>query len=131
MAAYPQVFSQTYCAMIEANEKSGTLDSGLRQIAKELKQEVETKNQIRTALIQPAIILVVALGVILILCLYVMPQLLTVFDQFNTEPPVATRILIALTNFVNDYITHILVSVLVIGSGIFLFHREPKGETLY
>jgi len=33
--------------MIEANEKSGTLDSGLRQIAKELKQEVETANQIK------------------------------------------------------------------------------------
>ena len=42
IAKYPQVFSESYCSMIEANEKSGTLDFGLRQIAKELQQQVGT-----------------------------------------------------------------------------------------
>jgi type IV pilus assembly protein PilC len=128
LSAHPQVFSQTYISMIEANEKSGTLDTGLRQIAKELKQEVETKAQVQSALVQPMIIVGVALVVILVIVLYVLPKLVEVFKQFGANLPLTTRILIGVSNFFGDYKFYLLFAALAIVLGFFAFTRRPSGK---
>jgi type IV pilus assembly protein PilC len=128
LSAHPQVFSQTYISMIEANEKSGTLDTGLRQISKELKQEVETKAQVQQALVQPMIIVAVAIVVILVIVVYVLPKLVEVFKQFGANLPLTTRILIGVSNFIGDYKFHILFVLLAVVLGGLMFARRPAGK---
>jgi type IV pilus assembly protein PilC len=128
MMEHPQVFSQTYCSMIEANETTGTLDSGLRQIAKELKQQVETRAQIQQALTQPAIVIVVGIAVVLILTVYVLPRLLKIFTQLNVPLPTTTKILIGVTNFVSGNIVNIGLAVLILIVAGLLFYRSPSGK---
>jgi type IV pilus assembly protein PilC len=128
LASQPKIFSQTYCSMIEANEKSGTLDSGLRQIAKELKQEVETGNQIKRALIQPAIILVVAICAVAVLLVFVFPRLTPIFASLGAEVPLTARMLIGFTNFVNGNIITILVVIIILIVAGLAFYRQPSGR---
>ena len=128
LAGYPKIFSQTYCSMIEANEKSGTLDSGLRQIAKELKQEVETANQIKKALIQPAIVLVVAICAVAVLLIFVFPRLTPIFTSLGGEIPMTAKILIGLTDFVNNNIIIIVAVIIVLVVGGLAFYRQPSGR---
>jgi type IV pilus assembly protein PilC len=128
LAGHPKIFSQTYCSMIEANEKSGTLDSGLRQIAKELKQEVETRNQIKRALIQPAIILVVAVCAVAVLLVFVFPRLTPIFASLGAEVPLTARMLIGFTNFVNSNIIAIVVVIIVLVVAGLAFYRQPSGK---
>lgn len=129
MSAHPQVFSQTYMSMIEANEKSGTMDDGLNQIAKELKQQLETRGHIQQALIQPAIVVALAIGVIFILIGFVMPRLTKVFNQFGASLPVTARILIDFSNFVAANMLYELLAIIVLIAGIVIFIRRPSGRS--
>jgi type IV pilus assembly protein PilC len=128
MAEHPQVFSQTYCSMIEANETTGTLDAGLRQIAKELKQQVDTRAQIQQALTQPAIVIVVGIAVILVLTVYVLPRLLKIFTQLNVPLPITTRILIGITGFINSNLMNIGMTVAILVLAGLLFSRSASGK---
>jgi len=125
---HPRIFSQTYCSMIEANESSGTLDTGLYQIAKEIKEQIETRARIKQALMQPIIIIIAAIGVFGILTLFVMPKLTSVFSQLGAELPLASSILVNLTDFVNAYKFELLAIVLVIVLVIALIYRSRSGK---
>jgi type IV pilus assembly protein PilC len=113
LSQHPQVFSETYCSIIEANEKAGTLDAGLRQIAKELKQQIELKSQIQRAITQPAIIIVLALVVVILMSIVVLPPLADIFRQFGANLPLTTRILIGFSDFMKNYKFYILLFIFV------------------
>jgi type IV pilus assembly protein PilC len=130
IAKYPQIFSETYCSMIEAHEKSGTMDSGLRQIAKELKQQVTTKSQIQHALMQPAIVTVVAVIVVFLLTIVVLPKLVDIFKQFGTQLPFITRMLILFTDFVNAYKFDIVIVVLALILAVTTLSKQHTGRQL-
>ncbi|MGD9117756.1 MAG: type II secretion system F family protein [Dehalococcoidia bacterium] len=125
---HPRVFSQTYCSMIEANESSGTLDSGLRQIAKEIKEQIDTRSKIQQSLLQPIIIIVAAIGVLAILMVFVMPKLTSVFGQLGAELPLAAKILVNTSDFVNAYKFELLAAILIIVLGIALMYRSRWGK---
>jgi len=103
LAAHPQVFNQTYVSMIESNEKSGTLDDGLHQIAREIKQQVETRARIQQALVQPAIVVGLAVVVIFILVSFVLPRLTKVFTQFGSTLPASAQLLVNISDFAAAY----------------------------
>jgi type IV pilus assembly protein PilC len=125
---HPRVFSQIYCSMIDANESSGTLDAGLRQIAGELKEQIDTRAKIQQSLIQPIIIIVAAIGVFVLLTVFVMPRLTSVFTQLGAELPLVARILVNLSDFINEHKLELLVAVLVIVLGIMLIYRSRSGK---
>ena len=122
---HPQAFSETYCSIMEANEKAGTLDGGLRQIAKQLKQQIATKSQIQRAITQPAIIIVLAIGVVIVLVVAVLPPLADIFRQFGTDLPLTTKILIGLSDFVKNYVYIILTALAVMGVLTAVVLRRP------
>jgi type IV pilus assembly protein PilC len=128
LSAHPHVFSQTYISMIEANEKSGTLDDGLQQIAKGLKQDVETKGKIQQALVQPAIVVALAIGVIFIMIGFVLPKLTGVFTQFGAKLPATTRLLMSFSSFVavNKYYILLAIAVLIFMAIVLI--RRPAGR---
>jgi type IV pilus assembly protein PilC len=124
LSAYPQIFSETYCSIMEANEKAGTLDTGLRQIARQLKQQITTKSQVQRSLTQPLIIVGLAIGVVILLSLVVMPPLVDVFRQFGTQLPWTTRLLIGFADIIKNYKWGILIGLAVLVAAIIFFMKR-------
>jgi type IV pilus assembly protein PilC len=123
---HPDVFNETYTAMIEANEKAGTLDAGLRQIAKEIKSQIEMRSQIQRAVTMPGIIVVLAIAVVLLMVIVVLPPLVEVFRSFGANLPITTRILIAFSDFINNNVLAIVVIlVAIVVAGVVIF-KHPK-----
>jgi type II secretory pathway component PulF len=100
-AAFPQVFSQVEIETIKAGEVSGNLVSNLEKLAESLERQREIKNEIISNIIYPAIVLGLAFGVIVILITFVMPKINVLLTQLTSEPPFLTKILIAISSFVN------------------------------
>jgi type IV pilus assembly protein PilC len=125
LGKHPQIFNVTYCSIIEANERAGTLDNGFRQIAKELKIQIATRAQIQRALTQPAIIVGLAFGVVLLLTLFVLPQMADIFRQFGAELPPTTRILIGFSDFMSANILYLLAGFAVLALLVYIMFRQP------
>jgi type IV pilus assembly protein PilC len=122
---HPQAFSESYCSIVEANERAGTLEAGLKQIGKQLKQQIATKAQVQRAITQPLIIIGLAIVVVILMVVVVLPPLLDIFKQFGADLPITTRILIAVVEFVSANKWWLLIGLLfLVGLGIIVF-RQP------
>jgi len=99
LAAFPSAFPQIYRAMIEAGEHSGKLGDVLERLADYTENRESLRNTMLTAFIYPALVTVVALLVVGGLLVYVVPQVTRVFVNMGQTLPLATRILIALSDF--------------------------------
>jgi type IV pilus assembly protein PilC len=126
LSKHPQIFSEAYCSVMEANEKAGTLDAGLRQLAKELKTQIAIKSQVQRAITQPLIIVVLAFAVVILLTIVVLPPLADIFRQMGADLPLTTRLLIGLSDFINaNLLTIFIVAAILVVSGIIIF-KNPS-----
>jgi type IV pilus assembly protein PilC len=128
LGKHPQIFSEAYCSVMEANEKAGTLDAGLRQLAKELKTQIAIKSQVQRAITQPLIIVVLAFAVVILMTIVVLPPLADIFRSMGADLPLTTKFLIGLSDFINSNLLtiFIVVAFLVLAGIIFFRHPSTK-----
>jgi len=100
LADYPDSFPQIYRAMVEAGEHSGRLGDVLERLADYTESRESLRDKVIIAFIYPALVTVVALAVVGLLLVYVVPQVTRVFVNLGQALPLATRILIAMSDFV-------------------------------
>jgi type II secretory pathway component PulF len=103
MARSPETFPRVYVAMVEAGEAGGFLDVVLAQIADFQAREKELKAKVLTAMMYPAVLLVLALAVIIFLLVFFIPRFQLVFQGFNAELPLITQMIIKVSNVVRNY----------------------------
>src|SRR6266852_4883853 len=96
IAAHPQTFSKLYVGLVRAGEAGGTLPATLDRLAALLERERSLRASLRSAMIYPTMLVVAAIGSIVLLLDYVLPQFTPIFEQAGAELPAATRALIAL-----------------------------------
>lgn len=118
---HPEVFPPIYVKMIEAGEIGGKLEDSLKQVVSQMKKTYELNATIRGAMIYPAVILIAMGGIGIMMVTMVLPKLMDIFKEFNTELPLATRILIAITDFLANPVYLILSLSLIFGSIILFF----------
>ena len=99
LGAFPRVFPELYRTLVAAGESSGQLPRVLSRLADYLDDRQQLRARISLALVYPLIVLVVALGVVGALLVYVLPQVVQVFEHARQELPLLTRALIALSRF--------------------------------
>lgn len=126
MKKFPKIFSSIYTNIIQVGEKSGTLAQTMVDLADHLEDSEEFKRKVKGSLIYPKIILSVMLTFIIILVLFVMPRILTIFNSLGAEIPLATRVTIAITNFINNNLGLIIGGAIVAGIIVYLLLRNPK-----
>jgi type IV pilus assembly protein PilC len=97
---YPKVFSHIYISIIKAGEQSGLLDKVLLRLADNLEKQSKLKSTIKSALMYPAIVIVLMVGVMVIMMVFVMPQLATLYQNLNVPLPLPTQIVVGLSNLV-------------------------------
>lgn len=129
LGEYPKVFPHIYVKMIAAGEISGKLDESLEQIVTQMKKSHALSASIRGAMIYPSVIIVAIIGVGIFMMVAVFPKMVSLFDEFDAELPFATRLLIAVTDFLSNPINLsiiILSAVASITIFILLLKKYPS-----
>ncbi|MDG2045940.1 MAG: type II secretion system inner membrane protein GspF [Halioglobus sp.] len=103
MGEFPSVFNEMYRAMVNAGEHAGYLGPVLQQLADYTEQRQYTGQKLQMAMIYPFILLGVAIAVVLLLLVFVVPELVGIFAHSNRELPALTRGLIATSDFFQHY----------------------------
>lgn len=114
-AKHPHVFDNIVVALVTAGEASGTLDDALKRIAAQKEKDAAIVSKIRGAMIYPAIVLLVIVGVMLFMLLTVVPQVEKLYDDMNRELPLLTKIMIGASHFLIDYWWLTLIVLVIAG----------------
>jgi general secretion pathway protein F len=120
---FPNAFPPLFRATIEAGEQSGKLDYILERLADYVERRQVLKSRVSLALIYPIMLTLVAIGVVVALLTYVVPQVVGVFDSIGAQLPILTRALIAVSNFLREWGIYLLI---LIGAGVFVFTRMMR-----
>ena len=99
LAAFPGVFPELYRTLVAAGETSGQLPRVLSRLADYLDERQQLRARLSLALIYPAIVMAVAIGVVGALLVFVLPQVVQVFQHAHQQLPLLTRALIGLSAF--------------------------------
>ena len=100
---YPRVFRPFFVSAVYAGEESGTLEENLEQIAIQLNKERELASKIKSAMIYPVIILVASFILGMFVSFSILPKIVPLFEGMSTELPITTRILIAISHFMQEH----------------------------
>ena len=125
MTMQPHIFSDLYVNMVKAGEQSGSLVPVLRRLAGNLQQFAEVQAKFKSAMIYPLLVVVVGGCIIAIFMFFMMPKFMGIFQGFNVDLPLPTKMLIGLTNFLLAYWWLLGLLVLV---AVILFKRFQSSE---
>jgi general secretion pathway protein F len=124
---HPEAFSPLFCATIAAGEKSGHLEKVLVRLADYTEQQWHMQQKLKTALIYPLMIVLVAVGIVGFLLEYVVPKMIAVYGHLHQTLPLLTQILIALSAFIKSYGFFILLFACVaLYIGRYLLKRDER-----
>lgn len=123
LASENDLFPPLMISMIKAAEMSGTLDINLKKLAVYYEKRLKSRKKIVSALIYPAILLILSIGVSIFLMVGIVPLFVELFDDFGAELPLITQITMAISNGITNYWWLIL---LVMISVVFLYKTLMK-----
>lgn len=130
-AQYPNVFPPYYIGILQAAELTGRLDDSLDSLAGYIGREIETRSKVVGALSYPMVVMVLALGTVLILAGYVLPQFKPLFEELNADLPLPTRMMLFVARFFGDlwYVT--AISFLLFIATVMFLAMHPTGKELW
>jgi len=120
LARHPQAFPEFYRASVAAGEASGRLTDVLNHLAEFVETRQSNNQKLQLALIYPALLALVSFGMIVLLMVYVVPDIVRVFVSRGADLPFLTRALIAISWFVQNFGLYVLLGGAVL---LFLFER--------
>lgn len=125
-AKFPKSFDRVVVNLIRAAEESGTLETTLRDIKDNIQKEAEFGDKIKSALMYPVIIFSVLVGVMTMILIVVIPKIATVFTRLRVTLPLATRLMIALSDILIHKYYYVIFGLVVLGLIIFYLFKEKK-----
>ena len=120
---FPQAFPEIYRATVSAGEQSGKLDQVLERLSDYTESRQVMGQQVSNALVYPVVLLVLSFGIVSFLLAYVVPQVVAVFESSNQALPLATRVLIGMSDLIRHYWIYALI---VLGLVVWGFTRWLK-----
>lgn len=112
MAAFPNAFPPLFISFVRVGESTGRLQESLEIVAKQLQKDYDLRKAVRGAMMYPAVILIALIAVGIAMMIFVVPKLAEVFEGFDVELPLPTRILIGLSNFIQHFWYVVVLGVL-------------------
>jgi type IV pilus assembly protein PilC len=125
LAAYPKVFPEIFVAMVRAGEESGSLADALSVVGLQMERSEELIRKIRGAMIYPAIVIAAIVIVCILMLIYVVPTLTKTFSSLGVKLPLATRVIVAMSDFLvaNSLLVLGVLALLVFGGVMFVRSR--------
>ncbi len=125
MNQHPDVFPNLLRAMVRVGEDSGQLEESLQRMAQSLEQERNTRENIKQALRYPTFVFIAIAIALVVLNVFVIPTFADVFEKFDAELPLFTRILMGISAFFVDYWLHLLLATIgLLVAGRFYLRSE-------
>jgi general secretion pathway protein F len=118
LADFPQAFPELYRATVAAGEQSGHLDAVLERLAEFTESRQLLQQQVRNALIYPIALVVTAVAIISFMLAYVVPKVVYIFENYDQQLPLLTRIMIGASDFIRDYWLAIIGVVVLLYFGL-------------
>lgn len=128
LAAYPNIFSNIFVSMIKVGELSGNLDKSLEYLSIQLEREADLKSKTKGAMIYPAVIVSAMVIIGLLMAIFVLPKLTSIFKEFNTTLPLATRIVIGISDFMSGHAISVIAGLAGFSGASVYFLRTPPGQ---
>jgi len=120
LSQHPQQFPPVYVAMVQAGETGGFLDIVLEQIASFRRREQDLIGKVKAALVYPAILAILAVGILAFLLTYFIPRFSRMFEEFGGALPTLTQAIVAVSELLVRFWLVLVLAVAVIG---FSIHR--------
>ena len=128
LADYGQVFPNYYVGMVRAGEAGGTLDSVLDRLADTMERGQALREDVRSALLYPALVVIMAVVSLAILMTLVIPEFRPLFEDAGAALPLSTRAIIGVSDFLAGYWWLILFVILLIALLIQRHNADPVGR---
>jgi general secretion pathway protein F len=128
MRGNPKVFGDLYVNMIAAGESSGALDVVLIRLADFMEGQAKLRSKVIGAMIYPAIMSVVGIGLMVMLLVYVVPKVTKIFEDVDATLPLPTRILMSVSSALTNYWYVFLFIIPAVIYAIRRYLRSPKGR---
>ena len=122
LARNPKIFTRFYTNMIRAGEQSGTLPEVLKRLTEHYERLADIREKVTSALLYPAIVLVVGIGVVFVFMVFLLPKFTQMFQDLGTTLPLPTRILIGTGNLAGN--PWFLVGVAVIVAAVMMAYKR-------
>ncbi len=128
MRRRPKTFDALFTNMIAAGEAGGILDTILKRLATYIEKAVKLKNQVKSAMIYPIAVIVIAAVVVTVILWKVIPTFASLFAGLGAELPLPTRVVIAASNGVVRFGPFIIAAMVAAAFGLRTYYATPKGR---
>ena len=128
MRKHPKAFDNLYVNMVAAGEAGGILDVILQRLSVYIEKAVKLNSQVKSALIYPVAVIIIAAGVVFIILWKVIPVFAQLFSGLGGEMPFLTRMVIGASNFVGRYFIFIFAILFAGSIAIQRYHSTHRGR---
>lgn len=128
LAAHPTVFSSFYVNLVRAGEESGSLEKSFTYLADYLDRSYEITSKAKNAMIYPAFVITIFLGVMGLMLTMVIPKISGILTESGQELPIYTKIVLGVSDFLVNYIAVILIVISGSTIGLWRFIKTPVGQ---
>lgn len=128
LGKHSEIFSPLYVNLVRSGESSGKLDEVMLKMAQSLEKEREFKERIKGAMIYPAVVIVLMIGVIILMMAFVIPRLSVFYTQSSLELPLPTKILIGVSSVFTSFWWILVSLILISGVAFTRFAKTVSGK---
>jgi type IV pilus assembly protein PilC len=128
MRRHPKAFDNLYVNMVAAGEAGGILDTILQRLSVYIEKAVKLRSQVRSAMIYPAAVIVIASIVVAVILLKVIPTFAALFTSLGAELPLPTRVVIAASTFLGRYFWVFLIATAALVYGVRRYYATHSGR---
>src|SRR5947199_4388240 len=132
MSKHPKVFDQLFVNMIDAGEAGGILDLILQRLSSYIEKIVKLRRDVVSAMIYPAAVVVIAIGVIAVIMVFVIPSFQNIFTGLlgpGEILPLPTRIVVGISDFLASVYGLVILGVIIAaGVGVRYYYKTPRGH---
>jgi len=130
-AKHERSFDSIYVNTVRSGEKTGKLDEVLLRLTVQLEKDYDLNKKIRGAMVYPAFIMIALIAVMVLVLIFIIPQLKLIFDETGVPLPALTRAVIALSEFLQAYVLYVVIGAIGIYFGFRALVRTPSGRLIF
>ena len=131
LSKYKKDFDSVFLTMVKAGEESGTMDKSFDYLSKQLTLTYELIQKVKGAMMYPIVIVGAMIANFIVMLVFVLPKLSSVYLQLGVNLPPATKFVLSVGEFVGKYTTEVIVGVFVFAFAVFmLFSIQRTKEAM-
>jgi len=128
LSKHPQSFPSIYPRALSVGERTGGLETVLKQMADYMEKGIKAAKNIKSALRYPIIIIVAAVVVVGLMVAFVLPAFTSLYTSLGVELPPVTKFLMSMVDWITEYKLYVIGAALSIVGGLFLYIKTPGGK---